>query len=57
LVISGFCRLAVHARDDADCRVVHAALSPEGTATAEEASGYKRQKALQLLCGFDSDEL
>jgi DNA-binding MarR family transcriptional regulator len=49
--------LAVRKRDETDHRVVHAALSPEGTAAAEEASGYQRQTALQLLCGFDTEEL
>jgi DNA-binding MarR family transcriptional regulator len=49
--------LAIRTRDDADRRVVHAALSPEGIAAAEAASGYHHQEALQLLCGFDTQEL
>jgi DNA-binding MarR family transcriptional regulator len=49
--------LAVRRRDQDDRRVVHAALSSRGRAAAEEACGFRRQKARQLVGQLDTHEL
>ncbi|HUY57597.1 MAG TPA: MarR family winged helix-turn-helix transcriptional regulator [Candidatus Micrarchaeaceae archaeon] len=49
--------LAVRRRDREDRRVVHAALSSQGRAVAEEACGFRRQKVCQLVGQFDTSEL
>ncbi len=49
--------LAVRRRDREDRRVVHAALSSRGRAAAEEACGFRRQKARHLVSQLDTHEL
>lgn len=49
--------LAVRRRDRDDRRVVHAALSSRGRAAAEEACGFRRQKARHLVERLRENEL
>ncbi len=49
--------LALRQRDDVDRRLVRVALSPEGAALAEEASGYRGQRVRSILLSFDAGEL
>lgn len=49
--------LALRQRDDADRRLVHVAISSQGEELAEEASGYRRAMAQEILAHFDEEEL
>ena len=49
--------LLARQRSDDDRRLVHVALTPRGAADAEEAAGFRRAAAQQVLSRFEDDEL
>ena len=50
-------RLVERHRDESDRRLVHVVLTASGARDAEDAAGFRRELAEQVLRGFDEHEL